>query len=642
MAKKSDLIFPFEETPASEKLRKSFTQVLHVLDNNEMAKALHFCEHFDHTCCIHVMKLFNEHKMSSLILKYILLLDQKEFDNVCCHITGENNVKDISHLYLTFKSFSLTTNGRLYFTGGIMDSNDYYTYLKNGDHCLISLQFFNLVEHLHTMIDNPRLFLKHCQKVMASKTCSIPYFSEDNLKGFFYHFKNFEKNSRFLLRVWNCFWTWSDHSILKELLNLGDYTGALKLLDVFDHYLDSLKSKPIASFKFPLPSNKMIPSAANMYTVLAIKYNKLFKKCTLQNIFELRQSLIRNCEITLHALQLLSVTSDNSECTLVFWMIPKCIVSLMNAQIPAYRDSFNQDIAEISIYPSSLFTISRSIEVGPLAFITCSPECAEKEMQLLTLNEELSDMKSRVMTKTLQYQQVVEEKRQLIKRIRHLESATSGNVKMAAENTRLADKVQDLKSYYDSSVEIEKLEMLKGFSKDEKIQHVEKISAQHKRMLRKIHNLRTVSYVGKARIFVHKSCMTKKCYEKKSVYYVKKISASSLKSSKSKSASNATKSPRKCITYSSAVLGCATKSAYESAAYAYMSTFSTVFYEKIIVSPASNVLRSLQGSGEEQQQHRKNSGDSTDSVVSQVPSDAQERDEEKNREQLIPTHNMIL
>ena len=49
----------------------------------------------------------------------------------------------------------------------------------------------------------------------------------------------------------------------------------------------------------------------------------------------------------------------------------------------------------------------------------------QKEMQLLTLNEELSDMKSRVMTKTLQYQQVVEEKRQLIKRIRHLESAVS-------------------------------------------------------------------------------------------------------------------------------------------------------------------------------------------------------------------------
>jgi len=258
-----------------------------------------------------------------------------------------------------------------------MDSKDYVSYLSHGDHCLISLQFFNLVEYVHRLIDNPRLYLKHCQKVMASKTYSIPYFSEDDLKGFFYNYNDFENNSSLLFQAWNCFWTWSDHSILKELLNLGGHTGALKLLDAFDQYLDSLKLKPISSFNFPLPSNKMIPSSTNMHTVLAIKYKKLFKECTLQNICELRLSLLKTCEITSHALQLLSVTNDNSGYTLVFWMIPKCIVSLLNARIPDYRDSFNQDIAEISLYPGSLFTIGRSIKIGPLAFITYSSECAK-------------------------------------------------------------------------------------------------------------------------------------------------------------------------------------------------------------------------------------------------------------------------
>ena len=47
------------------------------------------------------------------------------------------------------------------------------------------------------------------------------------------------------------------------------------------------------------------------------------------------------------------------------------------------------------------------------------------KVKMETLNEELSDIKSQVMTKTLQYQKVVEEKRRLVQKIRSLQSAVS-------------------------------------------------------------------------------------------------------------------------------------------------------------------------------------------------------------------------
>ena len=47
------------------------------------------------------------------------------------------------------------------------------------------------------------------------------------------------------------------------------------------------------------------------------------------------------------------------------------------------------------------------------------------KVEMETLNEELSDIKSQVMTKTLQYQKVVEEKRRLVQKIRSLQSAVS-------------------------------------------------------------------------------------------------------------------------------------------------------------------------------------------------------------------------
>ena len=161
--------------------------------------------------------------------------------------------------------------------------------------------------------------------------------------------------------------------MLREFLVLGGHTDVLKLIDAFDDYLDTLKSQPIATFILPHLSNKMIPSDTNIHTILAIKHKKSFEKCTLQNIFEIRQALLKNCDITPHALQLLTVTDDDSEYTTVFWIIPKCIVPLFNTKVADQWENFNKDIAEISIYPNSLFTMSSTIKVGPLALLTSTP-----------------------------------------------------------------------------------------------------------------------------------------------------------------------------------------------------------------------------------------------------------------------------
>ena len=81
----------------SEKILNKFTHVLHRIDNNILAKALHYCEHFNYTCCLQFMNTFTAHKMSSLILKFILHLDENGFTKVCEHLT--DHPEDITELY---------------------------------------------------------------------------------------------------------------------------------------------------------------------------------------------------------------------------------------------------------------------------------------------------------------------------------------------------------------------------------------------------------------------------------------------------------------------------------------------------------------------------------------------------------------
>lgn len=239
---------------------------------------------------------------------------------------------------------------------------------------LINLQFIHLTQQIQAIIKNPVLLLEDCKRLMASKIYKTPLFKPEYLKGF----NAMVDKPAILFQAMGIFWTWSDHSILKELLHMGKHTEALTLLDKFDRHLDSFKSIPIEKFPLPILSSRMIPLDTNKhaYTILAVKYKVSYSKCTWQNISKVCNSLKDTFEITRNAFQLLGILNIHSEFSLIYWMIPTSVISLITSKITHsnyYSRLSKNDIAEVAIYPKALFSVDTSVKVGPLAFFTNVP-----------------------------------------------------------------------------------------------------------------------------------------------------------------------------------------------------------------------------------------------------------------------------
>ena len=250
---------------------------------------------------------------------------------------------------------------------------------------LVNLEFIHLTQQIQSMIENPCSLLDDCKRLMASKTYVTPLFKPDYLKGFY-----FLDRSSVLFQALGVFWTWCDHSILKELLHMGKHTKALSLLEKFDQYLESFKSIPIEKIPLPILSSKMIPPDTNKHThtILAINYKLPYSKCTWQNISKLCNSLKDNFDITRNALQLLGVMNIYSEFTLMYLMIPKSVIPLITSRITRVDHSSRlckNNIAEVAIYPKALFSTDSSVKVGPLAYFVNTPVNLLEDIKVCTI-----------------------------------------------------------------------------------------------------------------------------------------------------------------------------------------------------------------------------------------------------------------
>ena len=76
--------------------------------------------------------------------------------------------------------------------------------------------------------------------------------------------------------------------------------------------------------------------------------------------------MIEKCDITQHCLQLLAVRSDP---TILYWTIPKCVVDLINTNVPLHSDYlYSREIMEVLVYPDLLLTTGDDACYGSLAF----------------------------------------------------------------------------------------------------------------------------------------------------------------------------------------------------------------------------------------------------------------------------------
>ena len=224
------------------------------------------------------------------------------------------------------------------------------------------VQVFNsLVDHVVSQMlqsASHKEHLHHCESLMASDALNISLFSEEQLK----ELNECNDNSA-LLQNLRSLWTWSDHSILEALASSCD--EAVKLITQFDSRLD--RSKLISTYPILSGSHDAAPGDNSPYTVLAITCDQVIFYSPLQFIFDVQELVISKCEITAHCLQLLAARADP---TVLYWTIPKCVVSLVITKVLEYRKVFHEEmISEVSIYPTTRIVTCSDRVLGSLVHL---------------------------------------------------------------------------------------------------------------------------------------------------------------------------------------------------------------------------------------------------------------------------------
>ena len=195
--------------------------------------------------------------------------------------------------------------------------------------------------------------MKLLKGLNASEVHNMPLFTDEFLE----RIKNSLQSS--LLPV--C--TLCDHSILKSLCSINH--EAAVILDEFDHSLNP--SSPIVQYLMPAPS-QMVELYSHTHIVLSVtcEHNG---QILLQDGYNMRAMLMKRCCITEHALQLLGVQITNHD-ALFYWMIPKCVVSLIRMNMIIHSHHLQEfGIVKASIqFDHSLTTDDSTLVLYPFPF----------------------------------------------------------------------------------------------------------------------------------------------------------------------------------------------------------------------------------------------------------------------------------
>ena len=219
--------------------------------------------------------------------------------------------------------------------------------------------FLKVIDHIEDILQlcDLDLLAETCKSLMASERHGINLFTGtfiDNLQKY--------NSTVSLLRHLSCLFTWSDHSILRALINFN--SKAVDLLDEYDSLLDPFNI--IVSYPIPDFSQNMIPSETSEYTLLAVVCNREPWQCSLQYVLNIKFYVVEKCDITQHCLQLLAFKSNP---TIFYWTIPKCVVELIKNNVLDHSEYlYSQGILEVVVYPKQSIATADDIIVGSLAF----------------------------------------------------------------------------------------------------------------------------------------------------------------------------------------------------------------------------------------------------------------------------------
>ena len=190
-------------------------------------------------------------------------------------------------------------------------------------------------------LDDPKLLVEGCKTVMASDDVyGIKFFSDDQIIRL-----NCYHSTPLLLQELSHLWSWSNHSMLRVLVETCD--KAVKLLDVFDSHLDPFE--PITSY----PVFETVPTDATSQTTLIVKFTRDVQEFTLQVVFDLCSIVVSNCGITHYCPQLIA-TQHTQGFIIIYWSIPKCVINLISTKVLQHSSKlYNMGMLEVTIYPDT-------------------------------------------------------------------------------------------------------------------------------------------------------------------------------------------------------------------------------------------------------------------------------------------------
>ena len=265
-----------------------------------------------------------------------------------------NMVSQDDNITVSLPRFSLHRRKR-----SLSFDHDHLYCLKYLNPLAVETVFQYTVNHVIELLSgcDPILLVKWCENMMASTSHGIKLFPSN----FIASIKQL-KSSTAVLKMLRVHWSWSNYSILIVLAQFSKL--ALEMLEEFGMKLNT--ALPITNYPISSLAVSMFPYNTTCYTVLTFECDQKLNQ-SLQMVYDMQLMIVENCEITQHALLLLAMSSNP---TMLFWMIPKNVVSIVNMRVIQCSELFySKGVTKIFIYPSTVHVLHSTKTVWPYMFL---------------------------------------------------------------------------------------------------------------------------------------------------------------------------------------------------------------------------------------------------------------------------------
>ena len=228
-----------------------------------------------------------------------------------------------------------------------------------------SFTFSQLLPKIYELLEklSAKLLILILSQLRVDQPNMISLFSSKDLKDY-----DESVSAATVLKTLRHCWRWYDFSLLRLLLKTSGVFEAVKLLDDFGSSIDF--SQPLSAYPVPTISSSFEFDQESCFTVLATKVEKNCNDLTFQKVHQVKSLIMEKFEIMEHSIQLMAV---NTNPTVLYWMIPKCVASIISAKVlEQCRNLHTNDISEIAIFPNTIVATDGTLEIGSLTYFSAS------------------------------------------------------------------------------------------------------------------------------------------------------------------------------------------------------------------------------------------------------------------------------